>query len=201
MQADEIIAKAEHFAMGFITKLKDKSEQSERKQVYFMDNQDELRKWMGALQKTISTIKESEDVSDDEATIVQRAESVVNQLKQAIADFQKELTINSDIQEEEATATVTEETISEAMQTNKTTQEISNNMNAIAEQRKAMSQAPQYNYAISCDGNITLLHANTKEELNNQINAVANQGTFKNIQLFQMQFVPVPLKQKTVLTV
>ena len=87
------------------------------------------------------------------------------------------------------------------MQTNKTTQEISNNMNAIAEQRKAMSQAPQYNYAISCDGNITLLHANTKEELNNQINAVANQGTFKNIQLFQMQFVPVPLKQKTVLTV
>ena len=201
MQADEIISKAEHFAMGFITKLKDKSEQSERKQVYFMDNQDELRKWMGALQKTISTIKESEDVSDDEATIVQRAESVVNQLKQAIADFQKELTINSDIQEEEATATVTEETISEAMQTNKTTQEISNNMNAIAEQRKAMSQAPQYNYAISCDGNITLLHANTKEELNNQINAVANQGTFKNIQLFQMQFVPVPLKQKTVLTV
>lgn len=201
MTADEIISKAEHFAMGFITKLKDKSEQSERKQVYFMDNQDELRKWMGALQKTISTIKESEDVSDDEATIVQRAESVVNQLKQAIADFQKELTINSDIQEEEATATVTEETISEAMQTNKTTQEISNNMNAIAEQRKAMSQAPQYNYAISCDGNITLLHANTKEELNNQINAVANQGTFKNIQLFQMQFVPVPLKQKTVLTV
>lgn len=201
MTADEIISKAEHFAMGFITKLNDKSEQSERKQVYFMDNQDELRKWMGALQKTISTIKESEDVSDDEATIVQRAESVVNQLKQAIADFQKELTINSDIQEEEATATVTEETISEAMQTNKTTQEISNNMNAIAEQRKAMSQAPQYNYAISCDGNITLLHANTKEELNNQINAVANQGTFKNIQLFQMQFVPVPLKQKTVLTV
>jgi sugar-specific transcriptional regulator TrmB len=201
MTVDEVISKAEHFAMGFITKLKDASETSERKQVYFMDNQDELRKYMGALQRTITGIKDNDDASDDELLLVQRAESVVNQLKEAIASFQQELTISSDIQEEDATATVTEETISEAMQNNKTTQEISNNMNAIAEQRKAMSQMPQFNYAISCDGNITLLNAKTKEELNNQINTVANQGSYKNIQLFQMQFVPVPLHQKTVLSV
>ena len=40
MKADEIISKAELFANDFIKKLSDSTEQPERKQVYFLDNQD-----------------------------------------------------------------------------------------------------------------------------------------------------------------
>ena len=203
MKADELISKAENFAMSFIAKLKDPSEQPERKQLFFMDNQDELKKYMTALQTTLNGLREnqedSEELTDDETLLIQRAESVVMQIKQAVSDFQQSLVINSDVQEEDITPALTEETITEAMKTNKTTQDINANMNAIAEQRKI--QVPQYNYVLVCDGTLTMLNVATKEELNSQINAVANQGQYKNIQLFKMQYTPVPLKQQTILTV
>ena len=203
MKADELISKAENFAMSFIAKLKDPSEQPERKQLFFMDNQDELKKYMTALQTTLNGLREnqedSEELTDDETLLIQRAESVVMQIKQAVSDFQQSLVINSDVQEEDITPALTEETITEAMKTNKTTQDINANMNAIAEQRK--TQVPQYNYVLVCDGTLTMLNVATKEELNSQINAVANQGQYKSIQLFKMQYTPVPLKQQTILTV
>ena len=86
------------------------------------------------------------------------------------------------------------------MKSNKTTQEISKNMNAIAEQQKASSTIA-CNYALVCDGQINMFLANTKDELNNMINNLANSGNYKDIQLFKMSFVPVPLNKKTVLSV
>ena len=73
-------------------------------------------------------------------------------------------------------------------------------MNAIAEQQKA-STAIAYNYALVCDGQINMFLANTKDELNNMINSLANNGNYKDIQLLKMSFVPVPLHKKTVLSV
>ena len=200
MTANEIISKAELFTMNFVSVLSSKTEQSERKQVFFIENQDELKKYMGAVSKTIEALK-SDNPSEDDAVLVQRAESVIAQLKSAIESFQEELTISSNIQEEDVAVALTEETISEAMKNNKTTQQITENMNAIAEQRKAMTQVPQFNYAMCCDGTINLISAQTKEELNLQINNIANQGQFKNIQIFEVHYVPVPVKKKTVLTV
>ena len=109
--------------------------------------------------------------------------------------------INSNTQEEDVTAAITEQTIGEALQSNKTTQEMSSNMAAIAEQRNAALNTPQCNYALMCDGSITLFYAKTKDELNSQINVVANQGVFNDIQLFQVQFTPVQLYKKTILSV
>ena len=43
--------------------------------------------------------------------------------------------------------------------------------------------------------------ANDKAQLNDSINAIANAGNFKSIQLYEMTFKPVQLKKKTVLTV
>ena len=94
----------------------------------------------------------------------------------------------------------TQETISDAMQNNKTTQEISANMQAIAEQQKASSQIG-YNYALVCDGQINMIAAADKAQLNESINAIANNGEYKSIQLYQMAFTPVQLKKKTVLSV
>ena len=200
MKADEIISKAELFANDFIKKLSDSTEQPERKQVYFLDNQDELKKYMNALQKIANSINDNENVTDEDMVLVDKASNIIADLKTAVSNFQKELIVNPDATEEDTTAVLSEDTISDAMKSNKTTQEISKNMNAIAEQQKASSTIA-CNYALVCDGQINMFLANTKDELNNMINNLANSGNYKDIQLFKMSFVPVPLNKKTVLSV
>lgn len=200
MKADEIISKAELFSMSFIAKISDKSEQAARKQAYFLDNQEELTKYMGALQKIVTSYGEESNLTEDDALLIKRAQAIIDNLKKAIADYQKELTISDDTSEEDTTASLTQETISDAMKTNKTTQEISANMQAIAEQQKVSSQIG-YNYALVCDGQINMIAASDKAQLNDSINAIANAGNYKSIQLYQMTFTPVQLKKKTVLTV
>ena len=200
MKADEIISKAELFANDFIKKLSDSTEQPERKQVYFLDNQNELKKYISALQKIANSVNDNENVIDKDMVLVDKASNIIADLKTAVSNFQKELIVNPDATEEDTTAVLSEDTISDAMKSNKTTQEISKNMNAIAEQQKA-SSAIAYNYALVCDGQINMLLANTKDELNNMINNLANSGNYKDIQLLKMSFVPVPLNKKTVLSV
>lgn len=200
MKADEIISKAELFADSFIKKLSDTTEQPERKQVYFLDNQDELKKYMGALQKIVNSISNDDTVTNDYAVLVNRASDIIANLKTAVSNFQKELIINPEATEEDTTAVLSEDTISDAMKSNKTTQEITKNMNAIAEQQKVAASIA-YNYALVCDGQINMFTANTKEELNIMINSLANNGNYKDIQLFEMSFTPVSLHKKTVLSV
>ena len=200
MKADEIISKAELFTNDFIKKLSDSTEQPERKQVYFLDNQDELKKYMNALQKIANSVNDNENVTDEDMVLVDKASNIISDLKTAVSNFQKELIVNPDATEEDTTAVLSEDTISDAMKSNKTTQEISKNMNAIAEQQKT-STTIAYNYALVCDGQINMFLANTKDELNNMINSLANNGNYKDSQLLKMSFVPVPLHKKTVLSV
>ena len=135
MKADEIISKAELFTNDFIKKLSDSTEQPERKQVYFLDNQDELKKYMNALQKIANSVNDNENVTDEDMVLVDKASNIISDLKTAVSNFQKELIVNPDATEEDTTAVLSEDTISDAMKSNKTTQEISKNMNAIAEQQ------------------------------------------------------------------
>ena len=202
MKVDEVVSKAELFAMNFIAKISDASEQPARKQVYFLDNQEELQQYMGALQKIVTNIRKDDSSEDGEdyEVLLNRADAVIDKLKKAIADFQKELTVSDSVTEKETTVQFTEETLKDAMKTNKTTQEITANMNAIAESQKARTKI-SYNYALVCDGQITMLTANNTQELNDAINAVADSGNYKSIDLYKMQFTPVPLKKKTILSV
>lgn len=202
MKVDEVVSKAELFAMNFIAKISDASEQPARKQVYFLDNQEELQQYMGALQKIVTNIRKDDPSEDGEdyEVLLNRADAVIDKLKKAIADFQKELTVSDSVTEEETTVQFTEETLKDAMKTNKTTQEITANMNAIAESQKARTKI-SYNYALVCDGQITMLTANNTQELNDAINAVADSDNYKSIDLYKMQFTPVPLKKKTILSV
>ena len=200
MQIDEVISKAEQSAIEFIAKLTDKSEQSSKRQVYFLDNQDKLQQYMGALQKIVAGFKDEENITEDDVVLLDRANGIIDKLKATISEFQKELTVNDDITEEDTTVQFTEETLKNAMKTNKTTQEIAANMNAIAESQKIKAKIA-YNYALVCAGQITMLTANNTQELHDSINAVAGASNYKSIDLYKMQFTPVPLKKKTILSV
>jgi sugar-specific transcriptional regulator TrmB len=201
MSIDEMVSKAELFAMNFIAKISDKNEQPARKQAYFLDNQEDLQKYMAALQKIVTNLNKDDQPEDGEdyEVLINRAESIINDLKTAIANYQKELVISDDTSEEDTTATLTHETISDAMKTNKTTQEISANMQAIAEQQKASQVG--FNYALVCDGEMNMIAAADKNQLNESINKIVNASNYKNINLYQVTFTPVPLKKKTILTV
>lgn len=201
MQADEIISKAELFAMNFIAKIQDKNMQEAAKAAYFMDNQEELGKMLQGLKTVVERLKEQNIISDDDSVLVDRAEALRTQIEDCIKTYQQSLNIKSDVSEEETSAQLTEQTIAEAMKTNQTTQQISKNMAEIAEQQKLAANAPAFNYALVCDGQINMIQASDKATLNNMINQVASNGNYKNISLFQMSFKPVPLKQKTILSV
>lgn len=196
MKVDEVISKAEQFAMNFIAKISDKTEQPARKQVFFLDNQEDLQKYMGALQKIAASYNEEENLTEDDAVLLERANVIFSNLKDAIGKYQNELMINNDVSEEDTTVSLTEDSIADAMKNNKTTQEISANMQALAEQQKAPKIG--YNYALVCDNQITLLAAENEEQLNGSINATVDQGNFKDISLYQLTFTPVPLKKKTI---
>ena len=123
------------------------------------------------------------------------------QLEECITAYQQTLNIKSDISEEETSAQLTEETIAEAMKNNQTTQQISKDMAEIAEQQKNAANIPAFNYALICDGQINMFEAYDKAALNNMINQVINDNAYNSINLYQISFKPVPLKQRTILTV
>ena len=182
--------------MNFIAKINDKTEQPTRKQIYFLDNQDELQKYMDTLQKIVIRINSAPDIATDDAVLADKASDIVKSLKDAISEFQKELVIDNNITEQDTTVSLTKETISDAMKTNKTTQEISKNMQSIINQTKA--NQVNYNYALVCDGNMNLLYAEDKDTLNKTINDLTSTSNFKNVQLYELNFKEIPLKKKVV---
>lgn len=201
MTPNEIIEQGREIAQQLVENLADPNKQTAAKQVYFMDNSEKIKGCMAALNQLITVtsenLQQSGDIIDGEqSAILSDAKTIVQDMQQTISDFQKLLMISADVSEEQTTPSLTEETLAEAKKSNSTTQEIVQNMDAIAS-----SKAAPYNYAMMCDGKITLLQAKTKDELNQTINAIANAGQYKSINLYQLTFTPVPLKQKTILTV
>ena len=201
MRVDEAISKSESFALEFISKIQDPNMQEAAKTAYFMDNQEELSKILTALQRIVTGLRSGEELSEDETVLLNRAEQITKQLKDCITVYQQSLVINNDITEEDTSVQLTKETIADAMHTNQTTQQISKNMAAIAEQKELAAKTPSFNYVIVCDSQITMLEAHDKATLNNLINQAASAGNFKDINLYQVSFKPVPLHQKTVLSV
>lgn len=201
MTPQEVIEKGREIAQDLVVNLADPNKQTASKQVYFMDHSEEIKSSMGALNQLIATITanmdpDSDIIDGDQTVLLSDAKKIVQDMQQTIGDFQKLLMISSDVSEEQTTPQLNEQTLREAQQNNSTTKEIVQNMDAIAK-----SKAAPYNYAMMCDGTVTLLYAVTKEELNKTINQVANAGKYKEIKLFSLTFTPVPLKQKTILTV
>ena len=200
MTAMEMINKASAFATGFIDGIQNEESTQQAKQLYFMDNQDELRKYMSALQKAIEALKQEQANDSDEEQenqeLLAMAEGIVDKLKAAISKFQAELTIDSNVTEEDVTPALTAETVGDAMKNNKTTQNIAADMEAIAQQN-----AIPYNYMLVCDGDTIMIAAPDKQTLETNINKAVENGTYNSVRLYKLAYTPVPLKTKTILSV
>lgn len=201
---DNMLIQADEFAKEFLNKISDKNEQPARKQAFFLDSHEDLGKCMGMLQTAITKLSNEENgdleqgLSPEDTERLEKATLILNSLRVGIAEYQKEFMINDDITEEETTTKLTEDSIKEAMISNKTTQDIAANMEAISNQKKSCIP---YNYVLVCDGVMNFIDVNTKEELNQVINTTANSGNYSDIQLYKVSFSHVQLKKKTILSV
>lgn len=199
MQADELITKADRFAHEFIKQLLDNTTTVASRQAYMLDTQERLQKVMGSLQTVLTTLDEQNKqnpLEEEDLAMLNKGHEIIQNLRGALDKFREELKIDEGVQEEDIVPTVSADTITEAMDNNSTTKKIAEDLKNIQDQ-----QSMPFNYALSCDGQITLITAKDKNELNDSINAIANNGKYKKINLFKLTATPVPLQQKTILSV
>lgn len=199
MTGKEIIEQSKKVTAELVSQLSNKEIPQNKRQVYFMDNHAKIQGCMKALNAVVKEIKESELTSAEDLDIMEEAENILGELQSTIVTFQKELMINENISDEDIDKIpgLTAESIQQAAQDNDTTKDIIQDMNNIAKNSPANIG---YTHCLVCDGTMNMFTANTKEELNKNINDIASAGNYKQFNLFRVSFIPVPLKKKTILT-
>lgn len=185
MDFKNIIFKAEEFAKEFIGGITNTSPQ--KAQLYFMDNQEELKKYMDLLLKTADMAKH-----EDNDELIKEADMVTAELKKAISEFKEKIKVNPETTEESASTVLNNDTIKDAMSSNENTQ-------ALAEDLDKVISAPAWDYLVMVDGNPNLLSVSTKEELKEQVNLMA-QLAKKEFKLYKLNYEEIPLKVQTVVT-
>lgn len=201
MTGQEVIEQSARIAEEINSQLSNKSIPQNKRQVYFMDMYPKVQGCMKALKSIIQEIKNAEtasNVSAEDLEMMEDANKVLTVLQGTIGSFQQELMINENIDEDdiEKVSGLSSDTLQEAVQNNDTTKEIMKDMDNIA---KNSAGNIGYTHCLVCDGVMNMFSANTKEELNKNINDIAAAGNYKQFNLFRVSFIPIPLKKKTIL--
>lgn len=201
MTGQEVIEQSARIAEEINSQLSNRLIPQNKRQVYFMDMYPKVQGCMKALKSIIQEIKNADTASNasaDKMEMMEDANKVLTVLQGTISSFQQELMINENIDEDdiEKVSGLNSDTLQEAVQNNDTTKEIMKDMDNIAKNSAANIG---YTHCLVCDGVMNMFNANTKEELNKNINDIAAAGNYKQFNLFRVSFIPIPLKKKTIL--
>lgn len=199
MTAVEILQQSKDFADELVKQLSNKSLELGKRQVYFMDNHAKIQACMSALHTVVDTIKDAQAVDDSDLQAMNDANAMLNTLQGAITAFQSELMVTETVEEDDLVKVpgLTSDALQDASMNNETTKSIVKDMNDIVKNQQAVA----YTHCLVCDGTMNMFAAGTTDELNKNINNIAAAGNFKDIQLYEVRFKPVPLKKKTILSV
>lgn len=191
----ESLDNVSEFLNDYTNTLLDPTTESASKQVYFMDVQPEIKKHMSFLRDLKNDTSASQELSKEADDIIKKFQDTTEKFKQAC------LLIPKDITHEETTANFSEKTLKKAVQTNKTTQKLTKDMDVLEKQQAIAANKPQFNFALSLDGSAIYFYAETKEEITNFINQEiqAKKGC-KSVELYKVSFKPVKLKTQTIVT-
>ncbi len=197
MTAKEIIEKGEQFAEKLAQKLCDASETTASKQSFFMDNYANIQTVMQRLSSVVQEFEEkcdTEGVNMEDCDNLGKARETIAKMKSTIMDFQRLLLIDAGIQEEDLTVSVTKENVAEASKkiTAEEAAEAGEDMDAFYE---------NCNYALICDGDVTLIRAKDKAQLNEIINSLPQAETACDIAVYKIEMTPMPLTVKTTFVV
>lgn len=203
-KAHDFLDQAESYVDYIVGIVTDPTEQLSKKQVTFLDNQDKIQECITGLDGISTKLKnmspQDEEENNEIDELIDRASDLKDKIILASESLKKQLSnIDPNITPEDMQVKVTEETITNAMQNNKTTQEINKNMTQIAEDNKkaVKAKAPKAKYALVVDGRTTYINAVDKDELNKKIQSVLNGYTGPDVSLYQVSYTQMPLKTKT----
>lgn len=198
------LSEAKDFIKEFCSKITGTEINETAKQVYFLDNQQKIRETMDML----TGIKTSYDglgieLEDDseEQKCYELCCGLMNKLTKTLTDYKNSYAgIKQDITIEDTTAIVTEDTIADAAKNNTSTQKIIKDMNEIS-QKNNISQMQEFTHAILVGKKFTYVKVTTNQELNALINEVVDANPNEKVSVYEVNFIPMTLKKKTVYTV
>lgn len=199
----KILSEAKNFIKDFCDKISGNEMNESAKQVFFLDNQQNVKDTMERLNNiktnydTIGVI----EANTEDAKCYELCTMLMNKLTKALADYRKSYSgINPDVTVEQTTAVVNEETINEAAQTNTSTQKIIKDMNELNE-KASIAQLQEFTHAILVGKKFTYVKVATTQELNTMINQIADANPNEKVSVYEIDFKPMPLSKKTIYTV
>lgn len=202
-EIENVLTEAKDFIKLFSNKLMGNELNDSAKQVFFLDNQQKVKLIMESLTNLESTLSSlGIDVLDeDDQKYYDLCVTLMNKLTKTLTDYKKSYTeVKPDVTVEETTAIVTEETVKNAAQTNSSTKQLIKDMNELNEKAN-IAQMQEFTHAILVGKKFTYINAATAQELNVTINQIADANPNEKISVYEVDFKPVPLKQKTIYTV
>ena len=198
------LSEAKNFIKDFCGKISGTEMNDSAKQVFFLDNQQKVKETM----ETLTNIKtgydslgtELADGSEDEQ-IYELCVGLMTKLTKTLTDYKNSYSgINPNVTVEETTTVVNEQTIAEAAQNNTSTQKMIKDMNEINEKAN-IEQLQEFTHAILAGKKFTYVKPTSKQELNMFINEIADANPNEKVNVYAVEFKPIPLTKKTMYSV
>lgn len=198
-----VLSKAKDFIKEFCTKISGNEMNESAKQVFFLDNQKQIKETMEALSEIKNNYDALGDIPEgtEDEKCYELCVGLMNQLTKTLTNYKNSYAgINPDVTVEETTVVVNEETIADAAQNNSSTKKMIKDMNEINE-KASVAQLQEFTHAVLVGKKFTYLKPTSIQELNNFINEIASANPNEKVSVYEVDFNPIPLKTKTVYTV
>lgn len=203
MTIRDMIEQSKEFAEEVIRQLSDKDIPQNKRQVYFMDNNDRIKKCMTELKMIINELKPERTASEEGLQLMNNARAILEPFQKAITEFQKELMIDENVQEEdlERIPGINPENVPVTIEENNVVEDVTEGTNY------SINNTPEasYTHCLMCDGTPHLFFATTKQNINKFVNSIVDaesiDGEVERVELFEISFTPIPLNKKIVLSV
>lgn len=200
----EKLKKTKEFVNSFCVKILSPEENENAKQVYFLDNKVEVEeslKFLTDIKEMLDSLGEEIPEGSEEEKVYELSNVLFNKLTKSITDYKNSFSqVRTDVTIDETIKSVTEDTIKQAMATDKSTQQIAKDMNEL-NQKATVSQAQDFTHAVLVGGKFLYYKPADKNELNTIVNEIVNTNPSEVPQVFEIEFKPVQLKRKAVYVV
>jgi hypothetical protein len=191
------------FVTEVCTKLLSPDENQNAKQVYILDNQGNIQdtmKFLTDVRNMLSAFGDELAEGSEEEKVLELTCALSNKLSKTLEDFKNGIVVNKHATVADTTASVTEETIKNAVQNDKSTQQIVKDMNEI-NQKASITQIQEFTHAFYVGGKFLYYKAQTETDLNAYLNELIAANPSGNVQVFAVSLTPIQLKKKTIYTV
>lgn len=200
----EKLKSTKEFVNNFCAKILSAEENENAKQVFFLDNKpqvEESMKFLTDLKGMFDSLGDEIAEGSEEEKVYELSAALINKITKTMTDYKNSFTqIKADVTVDETIKSVNEETIKQAMASDKSTQQLAKDMNELS-QKQTASNLQEFTHAILVGGKFQYYKPVDKNDLNAIVNEVAAANPNDVPQVFEVEFKPVTVKRKAVYVV